>query len=271
MMKMLAFFIGLMTLFQTAKAEDCGQVNFSDAKNDYAADCEKWGYIKEDSDYKCPSDNKLRCILNSDYVFCGIDLGWQCVAGSVFYSDNKCHDYNPGQNLKPVGIVIDPDSKLMVSFSEANYNYSDAENYCRYLETENEWRLPSQFELMKMFEIADVYNFNEIVKEIDPKAEEIKESNNYGYWGNNEKTRFSLLEEWNVAKDNKAYVRCVKNYEVVINTPSFKGVTCQNPSCEELGYVSSEDECPYIGFLRCPFDTTRVFCGAAGAYPSTFF
>ena len=32
------------------------------------------------------------------------------------------------------------------------------------------------------------------------------------------------------------------------------------PSCEELGFTNTADECGDSGMLKCPFDETAVFC-----------
>ena len=35
------------------------------------------------------------------------------------------------------------------------------------------------------------------------------------------------------------------------------------PTCEELGYVLTEDDCDGRATLTCPFDTSKVFCGVS--------
>ena len=41
--------------------------------------------------------------------------------------------------------------------------------------------------------------------------------------------------------------------------------TCVTPpSCEELGYIFSKEDCDGLRSLRCPFDSSKYFCGEAG-------
>ena len=44
-------------------------------------------------------------------------------------------------------------------------------------------------------------------------------------------------------------------------TKSAYAASCQTlPSCDDLGYVDSEEECPNGDFVRCPVDESKVFC-----------
>ena len=48
-------------------------------------------------------------------------------------------------------------------------------------------------------------------------------------------------------------------------TPSHvQAQTCITPpSCESLGYTMTEADCEGYNFLKCPFDTSKIFCASA--------
>ena len=47
-----------------------------------------------------------------------------------------------------------------------------------------------------------------------------------------------------------------------ISGSAYAAINCAvPPTCEELGYVLTEDDCAGRATLACPFDSSKVFCG----------
>lgn len=49
---------------------------------------------------------------------------------------------------------------------------------------------------------------------------------------------------------------------MVIGATNVFALTCGKlPDCDDLGYTLTEDLCEGHTMVRCPFDTSKVFCG----------
>ena len=55
---------------------------------------------------------------------------------------------------------------------------------------------------------------------------------------------------------------------LLANPASSQDCPTVEPTCDEMGYVNTAEECDGKQTVRCPFDTTKLFCGgASGSCP----
>lgn len=51
---------------------------------------------------------------------------------------------------------------------------------------------------------------------------------------------------------------------IMLSSPVMAAIDCSTtPSCDELGYVYSASDCNGLSPVKCPFDTSKLFCNKA--------
>ena len=70
--------------------------------------------------------------------------------------------------------------------------------------------------------------------------------------------------------ENKKYLGVsltVLAFSMIYNVTAIAQTCSQAPSCEELGYIDTSDKCSDNAMVKCPFDTSKVFCRSQKTKP----
>ena len=60
----------------------------------------------------------------------------------------------------------------------------------------------------------------------------------------------------------KHYIKCLLLGTVIISGPAYAAECTSAPDCAALGYTMTASDCGEKAYIKCPFDTSKIFCQA---------